>query len=424
MNKKFVFVLMFTLLLLVSMSAFAKDVTLRVTWWGSQNRHDRTLEAIKIFEKQNPGIKIEAEFLGWGGYWENIAAQAAGGNLPDIWQQDYSYITMYANRGLLLDLNPYVESGHLDLSYVANSAIAGGIVDGSLYGISLGQNAMTVAYDPDIFAEAGIKEPTADWTWEDYINIVETIHDKLGIYGDSGLPYGGDRGFQYYLRQHGKDLYNETGDGLGYEDDKYFIDYFKMDYDLVKKGAFAPIDIRTELGSLGPEVKLINDKEAAMESSLYSNQLVALESAAGRKFKFITPPKDKNQIQDGLYLKPSMFFSVTKYTEHPEEAVKFIDFFTNSLEANKVLHAERGVPISSKIREDLSPYLGDIQQRTFDYIDLASKHSTKISPPEPEQVSKVVDLMSRLHSQLLFDLISVEEAAEDFRAEATEILSK
>ena len=39
----------------------AEPIELRVAWWGSQNRHDRTLEAIKLFEEMYPHITVLPE---------------------------------------------------------------------------------------------------------------------------------------------------------------------------------------------------------------------------------------------------------------------------------------------------------------------------------------------------------------------------
>lgn len=39
-----------------ALGAAEEPVTLRVAWWGSQARHDKTMEAIAKFEEKNPGI--------------------------------------------------------------------------------------------------------------------------------------------------------------------------------------------------------------------------------------------------------------------------------------------------------------------------------------------------------------------------------
>ena len=53
-------------------------VELRVAWWGSQDRHNRTIKAIELFQKKYPNIKVTYEFAGWGDYWTKMTTQAAG----------------------------------------------------------------------------------------------------------------------------------------------------------------------------------------------------------------------------------------------------------------------------------------------------------------------------------------------------------
>lgn len=48
-------------------------------WWGSQARHDATLKVIDLFEKKNPNIKINGEYMGSDGYFDKLNTQVAGG---------------------------------------------------------------------------------------------------------------------------------------------------------------------------------------------------------------------------------------------------------------------------------------------------------------------------------------------------------
>ena len=71
---------------LLSMSAlgpaFAQEARLRVLWWGSQARADRTNKVNQLFQEQNAGVAINGEFLGWSDYWPRLATQVAGGQTP------------------------------------------------------------------------------------------------------------------------------------------------------------------------------------------------------------------------------------------------------------------------------------------------------------------------------------------------------
>jgi multiple sugar transport system substrate-binding protein len=98
-------------------------VELRVAWWGSQDRHNRTIKAIELFQKKHPNIKVTYEFAGWGDYWTKMTTQAAGRNLPDVMQQDYAYIAEWSSRGLIAPLDDFVKSGTIDVRDVAEAAL-------------------------------------------------------------------------------------------------------------------------------------------------------------------------------------------------------------------------------------------------------------------------------------------------------------
>jgi multiple sugar transport system substrate-binding protein len=62
-----------------------KNVTLRMAWWGGQPRHDYTLEVIKMYEAQNPHVKIEPEYANFDDYWKKLAPQAAANEIFFRW---------------------------------------------------------------------------------------------------------------------------------------------------------------------------------------------------------------------------------------------------------------------------------------------------------------------------------------------------
>ncbi len=103
-----------------------EKIELRVAWWGSQDRHDRTIAAIEQFEALHPNIDVVYEFAGWADYWTLMTTQAAGGNLPDVMQQDYARLEEWVSRGLLSPLDDFVADGTLNFANVAESALAGG----------------------------------------------------------------------------------------------------------------------------------------------------------------------------------------------------------------------------------------------------------------------------------------------------------
>ncbi|HUX19880.1 MAG TPA: extracellular solute-binding protein, partial [Spirochaetia bacterium] len=71
-----------------SASSDSKSVNLQVAWWGGQTRDERTIQVLKMYEKEHPNVHFTYQFSGYDDYWTKITTQAAGNNLPDIIQQD------------------------------------------------------------------------------------------------------------------------------------------------------------------------------------------------------------------------------------------------------------------------------------------------------------------------------------------------
>lgn len=400
-------------------------IELRIAWWGSQSRHDRTIQVIEMFEKLHPEIDIVYEFSGWDDHWVKMATQAAGNNLPDIMQQDYARIEEYIDRGLLLPLDEYVEDGTFNFANVSDGELAGGRVDGQLYAINLGTNSQNIVLDVDAFAKAGIELPSQDWTWEDFERIALELHEKLGIWGmGPGLEDEQIWGAVYL--GNGEWRYNEDGTALGYDDDQAYVDHLNMILRLQEAGAVPGDDvIVAEYRGQSVEAQPIVTGEAAM-AYFWSNQIVAVQTAAGadRNFALIHLPRPADG-QAANYVKPSQFFSITSHSQHPKEAAMFIDYVTNDIEANKVLLAERGVPISSEVREALKPLLGKEQVEMFDYLDRVVADSSPIPPADPVGHADIRNnvFYPQVVDPVLFGQITPEEGVQILRDEATTILA-
>ena len=262
-----------------------EQIVLRVAWWGGQDRHDATLKVIEMYEEQNPHVKIEPEFSSYDGYWERMAAQAAGNNLPDVMNQNFGeYLTQYTERGLLADLTPFIEDGTIDTTYIDDSIIDSGKMGDKLVAISLGTNARAVLYDPELFERAGAKMPELGWTWDDVAEAGKLI-SQVTSWGIN--PLETHRTAEVWLREHGGRLFNDDGTGLGYDDDKIMEDYFAMHLDWLEQGIIAPLDVAKQHNST--ENSLIVLGEVGMMFT-WSNGVIGHSLAAQRPLELAPYP--------------------------------------------------------------------------------------------------------------------------------------
>ena len=391
-------------------------VKLRIAWWGGQARHDYTLKVIEMYQKANPHVTIESEYAPFDDYWKKLAPQAAANQLPDIIQMDISYLTQYGGRDQLEDLTPYTKNGILDISSVSANAVDGGKVKDKLVAMNLGVNALGITMDFNMLKTLGIEAPKKDWTWDDLTKIGEAAKGKGKIMG--GFRH--DVYFPYYLRTLGTKMYKEDGTGLAYTDDKPFVDYFTMYQKWYDAGMLLTLDKEaTKKGT--PE-----EDEIVMGNSIstvgWSNQFVLLQSTAKRDLEL--QPMPGPNANKGLFLKPSMYFSVTKNSKQKEEAAKFISFWINDIEANKIIKGERGVPVSSKLKEALKPLLTPAEVKVFDFVAWAEQNSSPMDPPNPVGSVEVEKLLKDISEQIIYKKISIADAAAKFRKDANAVLAK
>jgi multiple sugar transport system substrate-binding protein len=388
---------------------------MRMAWWGSTIRHQRTKEAIGLFEKRHPNIKIEPEPTGdFVEYWNKIATQASGGNAPDVIQTDYRYLTEYAGRGVLMELDEYIPDP-INLKYFNQQQLQNGKIEGKTYALTLGDNAPLVVYDVARLEEAGVELPQ-NWTWDDFGEVAGQLSEAGGedFYGTEDFG-GQEPGLEVFVIQKGQSLY-ENGQ-LGF-DEATLAEWLTYWDDLRNSGGAAPGDVQaTDTGDLN--TTLLIQGKAAIDFA-FSNQYTGLSELTDRELDFTVEPGGP----EGLYIKPSQLLSGYSQSEYPDEVAQVIDFFLNDKGANKILGTERGVSGNSEIREMLRTEVPKTEQQVFDYLQLVSEQGAPLPPPPPPGAAEVAEIVLRTNEDVSFDRASVDEAVSKFFSDANSALEK
>ncbi len=401
--------------------AFAQAARLRLLWWGSQERADRTNKAIAAYKKAKPDLDIAGEFAGWSDYWPRLATQVAGRNAPDLIQMDYRYIFEYARRGALAPLDEYVGKA-LKIEDFGAPNIDSGRVDGKLYGINLGVNSSSVFFDAAAWEKAGVKAPSAGQSWEEFAkNAAEFGKNKPkpGYYATADAS-GVEPSFENWLRQQNKALFSEDG-GLGY-DAKDAGDWFAMWADMRKAGACVPADIQA-LDQLNIESNALTTGKAATAFA-HSNQFVGYQAVNKAKLSITSYPKVSKDSPSGHYLKPSMLMSVAKGSAGVEAAAEFINFLVAVPEGVDILGVERGVPASESMRNQLSPKLNDVSKAMVDYIAEVTPGVGPLPPSPPPGAGEFAFVLKRTSEEVAFGRMTPEEGGKRLVMEAETVIKR
>ncbi|MDQ0253141.1 multiple sugar transport system substrate-binding protein [Evansella vedderi] len=388
-----------------------EEVELRFMWWGSQTRHDRMLKLIELYEEENPHVTINYEFLNFDDYAERLATQAAAGNAPDVFFIVDRWLPQYTDAGLLADLQPYIDSGAINTDHIEQSALDPGYIGDQLVGLNAGSNAFALGYNPEMFDEAGVPYPEPGYTWDDLVEMGRQVQDALGLKYGLVLDPQHDRTFGVWLRQHGQWLYNEDGTELGMEDDQLFIDFLNYKMNIVEEGIAPPADVAIASGNV--ENWLLVTGESPMQI-FHSNQIVPAQAAANKEFAITSLPFHENG-ESGQYIRAGLFYAMNANTPHTDEVIKFMDFMTNSKEANGILQAEYGVPISAEIREFLYADAERGIQQTFEYIEMMSEIVSDPPPPMPPIGQEMNVFFQDVFYEVYYGLITPEEALEKYK---------
>ncbi len=390
-------------------------VTISVYWWGNQVRNDLTQKAINLYMEEHPDIIINAEFADWSGYWDRLSATAAGGNMPDIVQMDYAYLESYVSNGLLTNLSPYIESGAIDTSDIPDSVLASGIVDDSVYGISLGNSAIMMGYDKDITDKAGVEIPL-EVTLDELYAIGEEIYEKTGVatYFDGGINM-----LKMIARNSGSYMFDELAAG----DDTSARRFFEE----VQRFQDAPFaispDILVEKNADIVELKPILDG-TSWNDFCAVNQYVAVCNAAGKDLGMLMYPKTDDSVAEAMYLQPSQYFTIAETSEHKEEAAAFVDWFINSEEANLILMGERGTPANTEVAAVLAENVDERTKAVFDFMDKVSEIAVPLDPPDPQGRGEIEAILKSTVEDMRAGALTPEEATEEFVARAQQILNE
>lgn len=380
------------------------------------------------FTKRNPDITIEMVYVNYPDYNTMVDTAIFAGEDLDICffniAQDY---IVRAAKGQFLSLDNYLkEEGY---SKVTDLYTIDSTFNGRVYGLPGDTKSFIVYINKNDLDKAGLPIPPAYWTWDDYKSYAKQLTWGAGKdkhYGSMFYTWP-----HYYLF----DLYN-TYDGCP---------FFKPDgsFNFDNPGYTRFLQTRLEMEQIDKsqipviEVKAMNiDYRSAFFSGRVSmlpclTNMLPEVASDNYPHDFVTTfamlPKPVGVGRDGVTYEDNRFYSIGKSSKNPDEAYKFIRFFTTEgIQMKDVAFTadKKNPQLNQAIEKAISnkPYLYDMLQLKKVLLD--PKYKTNTWENIPVYTYEIDKMVGAEFDKVLVGGETIDVAVENLKIQGEAIIAK
>ena len=329
-----------------SVAGLSSDpVTLTMSWWGGESRHNAYQEALKAFSAANSNITVNPTFAAWSGWEDTMSTKFAGGVAEDVCQINWNWLYNYsANGQTFIDLNSVTD--YLDMSQWDDAKLAACNVANAQQCVPVAMTGRIFFWNMTTFNKAGITEVPK--TLDDLMNAGKAFQEKLG---DDYYPlhlgaYDRMILMVFYLEsKYGKDWADPTTSTLNYTADEIAegIDFIKS---LVDGHVIMSLPTYNGDNAAHQSNEWITGKMAGIFE--WDSSATKYQDALDEENKpgFTVGEEIKFGDYNGGFSKVSMGLAITKTCEHPAEAAMLINFLLNEKEGAEIMGSECGLPAS------------------------------------------------------------------------------
>ena len=331
-----------------SVAGLSSDpVTLTMSWWGGESRHNAYQEAIKAFSAEHSTITVNPTFAAWSGWEDTMSTKFAGGVAEDVCQINWNWLYNYSGNGqTFIDLNSVTD--YLDLTQWDDAKLGACNVANAQQCVPISMTGRIFYWNMTSFNKAGITEVPK--TLDDLMNAGKTFKEKLG---DDYYPlhlgaYDRMILMVFYLEsKYGKDWADPVTSTLNYTEDEIaeglaFIKSLVDNHVMMNLKTYysANSDTATHQSNEWITGKIAGIFEWDSAATKYSS---ALDD--DNKDGFTVGEEIKFGDYNGGFSKVSMGMAITKTCKNPAEAATLIEYLWNG-DGAAIMGSECGIPAS------------------------------------------------------------------------------
>ena len=316
-----------------------EPVELEVAFWGDKAEIEMKSALLEQYEEEHPNVTIKQTYTDGGTYQAKLQMWFSSGKAPDVLGIANDLIEPYKDLGVIENLKPYMEAdGMLDGSIWEQSAVDSFTFGENIFAAPYIYKSLAIAYNKDLFDEAGVPYPTADWTEADLLDAARKLTKGEGTDKQWGIRVS-TYPTNFYRNMFGSPAYLVEERQMNVKDNEEIKYAMQLFSDMVKEGLTPNETFDSTLGS-------------GFETGKYAMAIVApwdmatLDSMIGDSFAWDVEVLPYNETFETPW-KGYLFadgFTMSSACENKEAAWELIKWLTASEEA-QAASAAAGVPV-------------------------------------------------------------------------------
>lgn len=264
----------------------SQGVTLHVLNWAPELELELEQRIARGFEATHPHVRVVVESV-VNNFGEKLAASIASGSPPDVFLLDVPDIPAFIDRGLVLDLAPYLARVGYDRHAVFPEVLEVFARGDRLFALPKDFTPMVIFYNRLVFEQAGVEPPPPEgWTWEQFLDAARAL--SRDVDGDGSCDVCAID-FPRELYKWVAFVWSAGGDILGpdgrrasgYLDGPATVDTFRFLTDLVRRHRVTPGVQFTLGGDVSRTGRFFSGRQAMLISGHWSLPLVQKYAARG-----------------------------------------------------------------------------------------------------------------------------------------------
>jgi multiple sugar transport system substrate-binding protein len=321
----------------------------------------------------------------------------------------------YASKGLLVDLDPLVKAGTIDVSNIPKNVLdTGRGTDGKLYEIPYGAAYDSIMINQALAKDAGVGIPAQGYTWDDFQNYLKKAQSKLPA-GVKAANLGGGlpNYFIEYVRAQGENMFN--GSKVAFSQ-QALVNFWNMWESFRKSGvttsaqekaAEAP---QTEQSFIAQGKVMLDNKPG---NQLGQAQGALTGAKPGQQLTTVALPSGPGGSGTVLF---TSGFSIPKSCNNQATAAEYINFWVNDHQANQLFASNNGADTNQKeLQAQIAdPKLNDATKHMLQlYQQIVAKNPPTVLYPAGYQAN-FETAFTQAYQQISLKGASVEATAKSF----------